>query len=213
MTGKPLWITCYNFKNMGIKKRFADYYKKGYMPWVHENPDFNLVEMVERWPIKPCKTLEMGCGTGVDAVWLASQKFDVTACDISEIAIEIAKKNLPGDMNNCKFHVLDCMNDPIPEAPFGFVFDRGYFHSNRTAMSRKRLAKKIADTLELGGLWLNISGSFDGAKRETGPPRMKAKEIISAAEKYFKVLSINATHFGSDQEDPARAWVSLFRKR
>lgn len=198
---------------MGIKKRFIDYYKKGYMPWVHKNPDFNLVEMVERWPIKPCKTLEMGCGTGIDAVWLASQKFEVTACDISEIAIEMAEKNKPDKMVNCKFHVLDFMNDQIPEAPFEFIFDRGYFHSNRTAVSRRRLVKKIAETLKPGGLWLNISGNFDGPERETGPPRMKAKDIINAAERYFKVLSINATHFGSDQEDPARAWVSLFRKR
>jgi SAM-dependent methyltransferase len=198
---------------MGIKKRFADYYKNGYMPWVHKNPDFNLVEMVERWPIKPCKTLEMGCGTGVDAIWLASQEFDVTACDVTEIAIEIAKKNMPVNLTNCQFHVLDCMNDSIPGAPFEFIFDRGYFHSNRTARSRKKLAKKIAETLKPGGLWLNISGSYDAPERETGPPRMKAKDIIYATESYFKLLSLNATHFGSDQEDPARAWVSLFRKR
>ena len=83
---------------MGIKKRFAEYYEQGYMPWVHKNPDFNLVEMVEKWPIKPCKTLEMGCGTGIDAIWLASQNFDVTACDISEKAIEMALKNLPETM-------------------------------------------------------------------------------------------------------------------
>ena len=198
---------------MGIKNRFIDHYEKGYMPWAHENPDFNLVEMVERWPIKACKTLEMGCGTGVDAVWLAEQNFDVTACDISGIAIEMAKKNMPDDMIDCHFHVLDCLHDPILGAPFEFIFDRGYFHSNRTGRSRKKLAKKIANTLKPGSLWLNISGSFDAPERESGPPRMKAKDIIGALEGSFKILSLNATHFGSDQEDPARAWVGLFRKR
>ena len=39
------------------------------------------------------------------------------------------------------------------------------------------------------------------------------EDIIDAVEGSFKVLSLNATHFGSDQEDPARAWVGLFRKR
>jgi ribosomal protein L11 methylase PrmA len=155
----------------------------------------------------------MGCGTGIDAIWLASQKFDVTACDISEIAIEMARKNMSDDIINCHFHVLDCMHDPVPGAPFEFIFDRGYFHSNRTARSRKKLAKKIAETLTPGGLWLNISGSFDAPERETGPPRMKAKDIIYATEDQFKLLSLNATHFGSDQEDPARAWICLFRKR
>ncbi len=197
---------------MSIKNRFIDHYKKGYMPWAHKNPDFNLIEMVERWPIKPCKTLEMGCGTGVDAIWLSTQKFDVTACDVSEIAIELAINNLPDNIANCHFHVLDCLNDPIPGVPFEFIFDRGYFHSNRTAKDRKRLAKKIAETLQPNGLWLNISGSFDAPERETGPPRMKAKNIVDAVEEHFKILSLNATHFGSDQEDPARAWIGLFRK-
>ncbi len=95
---------------MSIKNRFIDHYKKGYMPWAHKNPDFNLIEMVERWPIKPCKTLEMGCGTGVDAIWLSTQKFDVTACDVSEIAIELAINNLPDNIANCHFHVLDCLS-------------------------------------------------------------------------------------------------------
>lgn len=198
---------------MGIQQRFKDHYKKGYMPWAHKNPDFNLVEMVERWPIKPCKTLEMGCGTGVDAIWLASQNFDITACDVSDIAIQMAKDNLTEAVSNCHFHVLDCLNDPIQEAPFEFVFDRGYFHSNRTAKDRKRLAEKIAASLQPNGLWLNISGSFDAPERETGPPRMKVKNIVNAVEESFKILSINATQFGSDQEDPARAWVCLFRKR
>lgn len=198
---------------MGIKKRFADYYKQGYMPWVHKNPDFNLVEMVEKWPIQPCKTLEMGCGTGVDAIWLASQHFDVTACDVSERAIEMAIENLPDTMKNCHFHVLDCLHDPIPGAPFEFIFDRGYFHSNRTGRSRKRLAKKIAGSLQPNGLWLNISGSYDAPERETGPPRMKAKNIVDATEDFFEILSINATYFGSDQKDPAPAWVCLFQKR
>jgi len=198
---------------MGIKKRFADYYEQGYMPWVHKNPDFNLVEMVEKWPIQPCKTLEMGCGTGIDAIWLASQNFDVTACDISEKAIQMALENLPDTMKNCHFHVLDCLKDPIPGAPFDFIFDRGYFHSNRTGRDRKRLAKKVAASLQPNGLWLNISGSYDAPERETGPPRMKAKNIVNAVEDFFEILSINATYFGSDQKDPAAAWVCLFQKR
>jgi len=55
--------------------RFIDYYEKGFMPWAHEEPDFNLVEMVDNWPIKLCKTLEVGCGTGTDSVWLSQMGF------------------------------------------------------------------------------------------------------------------------------------------
>lgn len=198
---------------MNINERFKNHYKDGYMPWSHKNPDFNLVEMVERWPIKPCKTLEMGCGTGIDAIWLASQNFDVTACDVSDIAIQIAESNLLDKNTKCDFHILDCLNDTISESPFEFVFDRGYFHSYGTKEDRKKLAKKIAESLQPNGLWLSISGSFDAPERETGPPRLRAKDIIDGVEDHFKILSLNATQFGSDEEDPSRAWVYLLRKR
>ncbi len=198
---------------MDVVKRFKDHYEKGFMPWAHKNPDFNLVEMVEEWPINPCNMLEMGCGTGVDALWLASQNFKVTACDVSEIAIDMAKKQQPADLSNCRFHVLDCQKDPIPGSPFEFIFERGYFHSYRTRKSRKEIAGRIADLLRPKGLWLTISGSCDAPEREEGPPRLSIHDIADAVEKNFKILSITATHFGSEEKNPARAWVCLFRKR
>ena len=198
---------------MNINERFKKHYKKGFMPWAHKNPDFNLVEMIEGWPIKPCKTLEMGCGTGTDAIWLASQNFDITACDVTDIAINIAKNKLPKHVTNCHFQVLDCLNDLIPGSPFEFVFDRGYFHSYHTKKDRKKLAKKIAESLQPNGLWLSISGNFDGPERETGPPRLRAKDIIDAVEDQFRVLSLTTTYFGNEEENPAKAWVFLLRKR
>jgi len=198
---------------MNIVKRFKNHYRKGFMPWVHKNPDFNLVKVVEEWPIKPCKTLEMGCGTGVDALWLASQNFDVTACDVSEIAIRMAENNQPEKLKSCHFHILDCLTDVIPGSPFEFIFDRGYFHSYKTKKGRREVAEKIADLLEPHGLWLSVSGSFDAPERDTGPPRLRAKDIVDAVEEHFRILSLKATHFGNEEEEPARAWVCLLRKR
>ena len=183
------------------------------MPWAHNNPDFNLVETVKQWPVKPCRALEMGCGTGVDAIWLASQGFEVTACDASEIVIGLAEENLRQHTGNCHFYVLDCLNDPIPGAPFGFVFDRGYFHSYRTRKGRKIVAERTADLLESGGLWLTISGSADSPERDTGPPRLRAKDIIDAAEDYFRILSLKASYFGNEEKNPSAAWVCLLEKR
>lgn len=41
---------------------------------------------------KPETILEINCGTGTDASWLANQGFNITATDISEDMIEVAKK-------------------------------------------------------------------------------------------------------------------------
>jgi ubiquinone/menaquinone biosynthesis C-methylase UbiE len=49
--------------------------------------------------------LEINCGTGEDAIWLAKQNFRVTATDISPKMIEVAKSKATSD--NLKFHVAD----------------------------------------------------------------------------------------------------------
>jgi len=198
---------------MKTKNRFIEHYKSGYMPWDHNEADNNLVDMVEVWPMEPCKTLEIGCGTGTDAIWLAEQGFDVTACDLSEIAIGLAKEKLVGKDVQCKFRVLDFMNEKIETAPFKLVFDRGFFHSFDSEKKRKKFAKRVAKNLTDDGLWLTLVGSKDRPLAETGPPRRSALDIISAAEPYFRILSLNASYFGGDRPDPARNWVCMMQKR
>ncbi len=55
---------------------------------------------------QPKTILEINCGTGEDALWLAQQHFQVTATDISEKMIAIA--NDKNQFNNLNFEVLDC---------------------------------------------------------------------------------------------------------
>jgi len=198
---------------MKTKDRFIEHYKDGYMPWAHVDVDYNLVEIVELWPIEPCKTLEIGCGTGTDAVWLAEQGFDVTACDASDIAIALANEKLSKKDLKCTFRILDFMNDKIESSPFNLIFDRGFFHSFDSEKNRKKFAKRVAKNLSEDGLWLTFVGSKDRPKTETGPPRRSAKDIIVAAEPYFKILSLNASYFGNEQTNPAQNWICLMQKR
>lgn len=198
---------------MKNKERFREHYKKGYMPWAHNVVDYNLADMVEIWPLEPCKTLEIGCGTGTDAIWLAEQGFDVIACDASDIAIGLAKDKLEKKELNCTFRVLDFMNEKIEGGPFNLVFDRGFFHTYDSKNKRDKFAKRVASSLLENGLWLTLVGSKDMPKKETGPPRRSALDIIAAAEPYFKILSLNASYFGSEQPEPAQIWVCLMQKR
>jgi SAM-dependent methyltransferase len=198
---------------MKTKERFIEHYKNGYMPWAHNEVDYNLVEIVELYPIEPCKTLEIGCGTGTDAIWLAEQEFDVTACDASEIAIGLAKEKLGKKEVKCTFQVLDFMAEDNENKPFSLVFDRGFFHSFDSEKKRKKFAKRVAANLSDDGLWLTLVGSKDRPKTETGPPRRSALDIIAAAEPYFKILSLNASYFGNEGHEPAANWVCLMQKR
>jgi SAM-dependent methyltransferase len=198
---------------MSDQERWEERYRTGSTPWDIGRPDFNLTDMVTEKPIRDCKALEIGCGTGSNAVWLAQQNFLVTATDVSEIAIQKAKERASDAGVKCVFLVSDFLNDEISGAPFGFVFDRGCFHSFDSDEERKQLAGNVAFHLEKEGLWLSLVGSTDGPPREVGPPQRSARDIVIAVEPYFEILSLSSSHFDSESPEPPRNWVCLMRKR
>jgi SAM-dependent methyltransferase len=196
------------------REQFEHRYRSGDTPWDHDAPDENLIECVTKRPVLPCKVLEIGCGTGNNAVWLARRQFTVTACDISPTAIAIARKRAVDLRQNCAFRVADFLKDTISGAPFGFVFDRGCLHSVDSEEDRRLFSRNVASCLETGGLWLTLTGNADEPEREIGPPRLTAGELVEAVEPFFEILSLSAGLFGSNQQpNPPRAWISLMRKR
>ena len=198
---------------MSNRERFENRYRAGDTPWDHGVPDTNLIDTVKGRPVHPCKALDIGCGTGMNAIWLARQQFAVTACDISRTAIELAIKQSTRLEADCTFLVADFLRDRIPDSPFGFVFDRGCLHTVKDREDRLLFAANVSSCLETGGLWLTLTGNADEPEREVGPPRLTATELVAVAEPLFEILSLTAGHFGSDQPDPPRAWIGLMRKR
>ena len=198
---------------MSDQERWEERYRTGSTPWDIGRPDFNLTDMVTEKPIRDCNALEIGCGTGSNAVWLAQQNFSVTASDVSDIAIQKAKERASDAGVKCVFLVSDFLNDEISGAPFGLVFDRGCYHSFDSDEERKQLAENVAFHLEKEGLWLSLVGSTDGPPREVGPPQRSARDIVIAVEPYFEILSLSSSHFDSESLEPPRNWVCLMRKR
>jgi SAM-dependent methyltransferase len=50
--------------------------------------------LTEAADLQPGQALEVGCGEGADAIWLAQRGWDVTAADISAVALERAAANV-----------------------------------------------------------------------------------------------------------------------
>jgi SAM-dependent methyltransferase len=198
---------------MTIEETFRNRYRTGKTPWDTGKPDFNLMQTVNTMAIKPCKALEIGCGTGDNSIWLSQENFDVLGVDTSEIAIQGATAKASKANVSCSFIVINFLTSKIEGAPFGFAFDRGCFHSFNLDEERKRFAENVAAHLENDGLWLSIVGNADEKRDRPGPPQRTARDIISSVEPYFEILSLVSGHFGSNSPDPPRAWVCLMRKR
>lgn len=197
---------------MTIEERYRKSYKAGETPWDIGKPDFNLIQTVTTMAIKPCKALEIGCGTGDNSIWLSQESFEVVGIDVSEIAIQKATEKASKANVECTFLRIDFLTNRMERAPFGFAFDRGCFHSLNSDERRKRFAKNVAAHLEKDGLWLSIVGSADEERDRPGPPRRTARDIVNSVEPYFEILSLVSSHFGSNRPNPPRAWVCLMRK-
>ena len=164
-------------------------YAAGELPWDTGEPEPLLVNFVTAGRVPPTRTLEIGAGTGTNALWLAERGFEVLGIDVAPHAIERATAKLDGRNLNCGFRTLDFLLASPPEAPFHFVFDRGCFHVFDEEEERAHFAAQVAAILAPGGLWLSLIGSTEGPPREFGPPRRSARDVTQAIEPALEIWS------------------------
>jgi len=185
-------------------------YASGQLPWDTGQPEPVLVEFVTSGRVRPCPTLEIGAGTGTNAIWMAERGFDVSGIDVSPMAVERAHARMEGRDLRCRFVALDFLAAPPPDGPFRFVFDRGCFHVFDEPDERQRFAAQVAAALAPGGLWLSLVGSTEGPPRESGPPRRSACEITLAIEPALEIVELRSDEF---KAHGANAWFCLSRRR
>src|SRR5262249_36414593 len=162
-----------------------------------------LVEIIESHAIAPGRTLEVGCGTGTNAIYLAQHGFEVVGVDISPLAVENARAKAHAC---CRFEAVDFLNEPSPGGPFQFVFDRACVPTFDDDHERAVVAQNVAAALVAGGVWLSLIGSTEGPPRDVGPPRRSAREVMSAIEPSLEILQFHSGEFGVCGEQ-LKAWI------
>jgi len=185
-------------------------YASGQLPWDTGQPEPLLVEFVTSGAVTPGATLEIGAGTGTNAIWMAERGFDVLGIDVAPLAVERAHAKMEGRALRCRFAAWDFLAAPPPDGPFQFVFDRGCFHVFDEPVERQRFAAQVAAALAPGGLWLSLIGSTEGPSCDVGPPRRSAREVTLAIEPALEIVELRSAEFrGHD----AKAWFCLSRQR
>ena len=187
-----------------------DSYASGQLPWDTGQPEPLLVEFVKSGAVTPCPALEIGAGTGTNAIWMAERGFDVLGVDISPLAVESACARMKERALRCRFAAWDFLAAPLSDGPFQFVFDRGCFHVFDEQDERQRFAAHVAAALAPGGLWLSLIGSTEGPPREVGPPRRTAREVILGIEPALEIVKLRSAEFHGRN---VKAWLCLSRRR
>jgi len=126
------------------------------IPWNIETPPKASVELVESGKVKPCKTIDLGCGTGNYAIYLANIGFDVTGVDISLTAIKIAKENAKKKGVKINFLVADVLGDldEVKET-FDFAYDWELLH-HIFPEKRKKYVENVYRILNARGKYLSV---------------------------------------------------------
>jgi len=137
------------------KEIFEKIYAQGGV-WTEFKPPKELVELVDTGKIKPCKVLDVGCGEGFYAIYLASKGFDVMGIDISENAIKLAKRNAEKQGAEIRFMAIDIIEINKIKDRFDFILEWALLH-HIVPEQRPKYIKDIKRILNKGGKYLSIS--------------------------------------------------------
>ncbi|MCJ7580607.1 MAG: class I SAM-dependent methyltransferase [Candidatus Aminicenantes bacterium] len=142
-------------KNTKLEEAYRDRPLKE-IPWNFEAPPRELVELIQKGRIKPCKAIDLGCGTGNYALYLAERGFEMTGVDSSLSAIQIAKENAKKRNLECDFLVMDVLEnfDKI-KGTFDFVYDWLLLH-HIYPKKRKAYCGNVNKILNQGGKYLSV---------------------------------------------------------
>lgn len=190
-----------------------DSYRDGNLPWDTGKPSTELQSVVRQAGIRPCRALEIGCGTGTNSVWLAQQGFDVVGTDVAPLAIERAEKRAENAGVKASFLVADVLQLPDLGGPFEFFFDRGCYHAVRRS-APEQYAPSVARQLAPGARGLVLAGNAR-EPNNPGPPVVSEEQIRAELGLAFQILDLHEFRFDEAPGVPARflGWSCLVQKR
>jgi len=170
-------------------------YREGPPSWETGQPAGELVRVLGEGRIPPGTVLELGCGTGADAVCLAQHRFDVTAVDWSPMAIDRAHTRAELADAQVRFVLGDVFEFAKTADPFDLVYDAGFYHSVRPG-ELSRYLDLLWRMTRPGSFCLALAGST-GEAAEGGPPQISEEEIRSELGRLFKFMHLRPFRFES----------------
>jgi SAM-dependent methyltransferase len=157
--------------------------------------------------------LDAGCGTGENALLVASLGLPVLGVDVAETALAIAREKAADRGIEAEFATADALNLERLGRRFDTVLDCGLFHSF-DGDERPGYVASLASVTEHDGTLHVLCFSDDGP--DTGPHPVRQEELRAAFSpgSGWNIAAIEAdrvrTRFHGD--DGAPAWLATIKR-
>ena len=109
------------------------------------------------------RALDVGCGEGADAIWLARSGWTVTAIDVSEVAVSRAREAAERAGAAVEWICADALQTPLPACAFDLVSMQ---YPALPKAAGEAAVQALLDTVRPGGLLLAVYHDLDGEHRE-----------------------------------------------
>jgi len=184
--------------------RFDELYE-GTPAWEIGRPQ---AAFVERAHLVEGRVLDVGCGTGENALFFAERGCEVIGVDSARSAIASAKRKAAArKLDNVDFLYHDALSVSALDRTFDVVIDSGFFHQ-LTDDGRRIYREEITNVLRVGGTLL-VLGFSNHEPDWGGPRRLTQEEIRVAFAPPFFVESIEDARFETNRDEgDARAWMT-----
>ncbi len=202
---------------------FNQAYTAGTPPWDIGGPQPAVARLFEAGGITG-RVLDLGCGTGANAVYLAERGLDVIGVDASTVAVErAAARAAEHRLTSARFVVADARRLASLGEQVDTVLDCGLWHTLSDA-DRAEVLSGVRATLRPGGVYVLMCFSERAVAR--GPRRSTEADLREQFRAGWQIEAITPTHFrvteswaspeaqARDAEDMgAAAWLAQIRRR
>jgi ubiquinone/menaquinone biosynthesis C-methylase UbiE len=193
----------------------ADLYETAYLegspPWDIGRAQPELVRLVEAGRIAG-RVIDLGCGTGENAISFATAGLEVVGIDGSSEAIRQAREKAQNRGVSVRFEVADVVDLGEHRTSFDTATDSGVFHVFDDD-DRPRYERSVRGVLRPGGhLFLLCFSELQPG--DWGPRRVTQREVRETFTDGWQVDSIDAARLDTKLEDAqhVKAWLAAMTR-
>ncbi len=186
-------------------------YHDGPAPWDIGRPQPPIVRVASEGGFAGA-VLDAGCGTGENALHIASLGFSVLGFDVAETALAMARRKSLDRGIEVEFVAADAFHLERLGRKFKTVLDSGLFHSF-DGDERTRYAASLASVTEHDGTLYVLCFSDDGP--DTGPHPISQEQLRAAFSpgNGWNVVAIEPDRVQTRfHDDGAPAWFATIKR-